>query len=86
MGRFTLRDEGKTICVGKVIKYKPYVKGVVGQPRSDASVAEAAKKLEGATIVQNIAKEVVYNLETGEVKPKEKPMEQIPEGEEEDEN
>ena len=25
MGRFTLRDEGKTICVGKVMKYKPYV-------------------------------------------------------------
>lgn len=30
MGRFTLRDEGKTICVGKVLKYKPYVKGIVG--------------------------------------------------------
>ena len=26
MGRFTLRDEGKTICVGKVLKYKPYKK------------------------------------------------------------
>jgi len=26
MGRFTLRDEGRTICVGKVLKYKPYVK------------------------------------------------------------
>jgi len=26
MGRFTLRDEGKTICVGKVLKYKPYAK------------------------------------------------------------
>jgi hypothetical protein len=23
MGRFTLRDEGKTIALGKVIKYKP---------------------------------------------------------------
>jgi peptide chain release factor subunit 3 len=30
MGRFTLRDEGRTICVGKVLKYKPYSKGVVG--------------------------------------------------------
>ena len=29
MGRFTLRDEGKTICVGKILKYKPYSKGVV---------------------------------------------------------
>lgn len=23
MGRFTLRDEGKTIAVGKVLRYKP---------------------------------------------------------------
>jgi hypothetical protein len=23
MGRFTLRDEGKTIAVGKILKYKP---------------------------------------------------------------
>jgi peptide chain release factor subunit 3 len=23
MGRFTLRDEGKTIAIGKVLKYKP---------------------------------------------------------------
>jgi peptide chain release factor subunit 3 len=29
MGRFTLRDEGKTICIGRVLKYKPYA-GVVG--------------------------------------------------------
>lgn len=30
MAKFTLRDEGKTICIGKVLKYKPYAKGVVG--------------------------------------------------------
>ena len=29
MARFTLRDEGKTICIGRVMKYKPYSKGVV---------------------------------------------------------
>jgi hypothetical protein len=29
MGRFTLRDDGKTIAVGKILKYKPYSKGVV---------------------------------------------------------
>jgi len=32
MGRFTLRDEGKTICVGKVLKYKPLKKGAVAGP------------------------------------------------------
>lgn len=30
MGRFTLRDEGKTICIGRVLRYKPYSKGAVG--------------------------------------------------------
>lgn len=84
MGRFTLRDEGKTICVGKVIKYKPFVKGVVGQTKADGGVAEATKKMEGVAIVQNQASEMVYDMETGEMKPKPKPMEQIPEGDEED--
>jgi hypothetical protein len=36
MGRFTLRDEGKTICVGKVLKYKPYTK-VIGAIQALAS-------------------------------------------------
>ena len=34
MGRFTLRDEGKTICVGKVLKYKPYDKSKAGAAAS----------------------------------------------------
>ena len=25
LGRFTLRDEGKTVAIGKVLKLKPYV-------------------------------------------------------------
>ena len=40
MGRFTLRDEGKTIAVGRVTKYKPMVKGVVG---ASTTVAEKPK-------------------------------------------
>jgi len=39
MGRFTLRDEGKTIAVGKVMKYKPYSKGVVGASQVAAATA-----------------------------------------------
>jgi translation elongation factor EF-1alpha len=31
MGRFTLRDEGKTIAVGKILKYKPAKVGVSSQ-------------------------------------------------------
>lgn len=32
LGTFTLRDKDKTICIGRVLKYKPYSKGVVGGP------------------------------------------------------
>jgi len=31
LGRFTLRDEGRTIAVGKVLKYKP-AKDVISGP------------------------------------------------------
>jgi len=44
MGRFTLRDEGKTIAVGKVLKYKPYIKGVVGQNIVSNANANAVAK------------------------------------------
>ena len=40
LGRFTLRDEGKTIAVGKVMKYKPYKE--VGKKE----VQDPTKKLE----------------------------------------
>lgn len=47
MGRFTLRDEGRTICVGKVLKYKPYTKGAVtAAPTEAQKQAEANKSAE----------------------------------------
>ena len=86
MGRFTLRDDGKTICVGKVLKYKPYNKSASG---AQAQVAALAKKLDSTQISsassEPVKGEVVMNLETGEVKEKEKPLGAIAEGEE-DEN
>ena len=45
MGRFTLRDEGKTICVGKVLKYKPYQKGVLGAGAAKTAEADAVKQV-----------------------------------------
>ena len=88
MGRFTLRDEGKTICVGKVLKYKPYVKGVVGAstvvPKGGA--AEVTKKMAGATIDNAAKEDMVYDMETGEMKPKAKQLGGIAEGDEEDDN
>lgn len=42
MGRFTLRDEGKTIALGKVIKYKPAK--VSAQATQDDLNVEKAKE------------------------------------------
>lgn len=49
MGRFTLRDEGKTIAVGKVLRYKPVkVFGTANNQGSDnANSASNAQKEDG---------------------------------------
>lgn len=47
MGRFTLRDEGKTIAVGKVLKYKPYDKKVGAAGPAGAGTGVTAGKATG---------------------------------------
>ena len=86
MGRFTLRDEGKTIAVGKVLKYKPYSKGIVGAAKSTTSATQqVTKQLASTVITQSKAvEELVYDGETGETRPKKQAMPAIVEGEEED--
>jgi hypothetical protein len=47
MGRFTLRDEGKTIALGKVLKYKPVKVSVLAtstQVATNSSQQEGAKE------------------------------------------
>lgn len=74
MGRFTLRDEGKTICDGKVLKYKPYTKGAVGAQQIKAAENKQAKEF---VTVNNasVKEDLVYDGETGELRPKKKEME-----------
>jgi hypothetical protein len=82
LGRFTLRDEGQTICVGKVLKYKPYQKGVVGATGFVA--ARAAAPVAGEAVTNSSgAEELVYDMDTGELKPKAKQLDGIAEGDEE---
>ena len=77
MGRFTLRDEGRTICVGKVLKYKPYVKS--GNAAATAGAAQAKTVSQGQ-------QDMVYDMETGEMRPKKPDLEKIAEGNEDDDN
>jgi len=82
MGRFTLRDEGKTIAVGKVLKYKPYTKGIVGAATSVNKVGQVTAKMANASITTNSAPEMIYDMETVEMKPKKAEMPAIAEGDE----
>ena len=82
LGRFTLRDEGQTICVGKVLKYKPYQKGVVGATGFVAAKVSNKPVGEGVTNSSG-AEELVYDMDTGEMRPKAKALDGIAEDEEE---
>lgn len=59
MGRFTLRDEGRTIAVGKILKYKPHKMQssiqVAGTPASQQKEAAKSDKCEA----------LVFDLESG---------------------
>jgi Elongation factor Tu C-terminal domain len=61
LGRFTLRDEGKTIAVGKVLRYKPAKEGV--------PVATASKPSAGSSNEESKSSkqpDLVFDLDTGE--------------------
>lgn len=61
LGRFTLRDEGKTIALGRVLRYKP-VEGAA------ARMAEVTKKLEEVKVSEKPSgkvQDIVYDMETG---------------------
>jgi hypothetical protein len=83
MGRFTLRDEGKTIAVGKVLKYKPYNKGLVGANNA-AKARTAAVTSQMAAVTVNSAPDMVYDMDTGEMKPAQPKLEGIAEGDEDE--
>lgn len=83
MAKFTLRDEGKTIASGRVLKYKPYTKGVVGSATSSKTAA-ATKAMGAMSIVDKTGgKEMTYNMETGELTEKQN-LVQIAEGDEDE--
>ena len=73
MGRFTLRDEGRTICVGKVLKYKPLSKWIEGKDSPDVPEAQPV------VVTVNEGNHFVYNLETGETRNQAPPLAEISE-------
>lgn len=82
LGRFTLRDEGKTIAVGRVTRYIPFNKDRAAIVR--AAAANKAAAAEGSAGADKHAP-VVFNMETGETEAQKPALEGIAEDEEEKE-
>jgi hypothetical protein len=84
LGRFTLRDEGKTIAVGKVLKYKPSAKAaatIKAAQTQKAGVEQVTNQMGQVTVAAK--EDMVYDMETGEMRPAKKQMDVIAEGDEE---
>lgn len=60
LGRFTLRDEGRTIAVGRILKYKPH------KVQSTIQVAGAPKAQEEAKQQNDKHEALVFDMEKGE--------------------
>lgn len=61
LGRFTLRDEGRTIAIGQITRFIPFNRDLLVRPTATAGAAEAT--ITSVSGDKNPA--VVFNLETG---------------------
>lgn len=75
MGRFTLRDEGKTIAVGRVLKYKPIKVGIaptVSIENKEEKKADGTTGTNGDSAIDTASSadqkkvDLVFDMETGE--------------------
>jgi hypothetical protein len=83
MGRFTLRDEGKTISVGKVLRYKPIEKGAAGAAMQK-SLSNQKQLSELVTKDESVKQDVVFDMETGETRAAQPKLDAIAEGDEDE--
>ena len=65
LGRFTLRDEGKTIGVGKVLRYKPSKDTILNLAKEETKSASQAAAAT-TTTTKGSVKETFFDMETGE--------------------
>jgi len=63
LGRFTLRDEGKTIGVGKVLRYKPSKETVLNLAKEETKNPSQSAS---STVTKAPVKETFFDMETGE--------------------
>lgn len=79
LGRFTLRDEGRTIAAGKIIKYKPHKVECSVQVSSAPVANDNATKASDSKATTDKNETLIFDGETGEVVKKEKALDSIAE-------
>ena len=68
LGRFTLRDEGKTIAVGKVLKYKPAANTIAAGAKKEEVKSDATPKpATTAATTTSVKQDLIYDMESGEM-------------------
>jgi hypothetical protein len=68
LGRFTLRDEGKTIAVGKVLKYKPAANTIAaGAKKEEVKSDTTPKPATSAATTTSVKQDLIYDMESGEM-------------------
>jgi len=73
LGRFTLRDEGRTIAVGQITKYKPH------KVTSSIQVAGAPAQQQNQQDKSDKNQALVFDMESGQVAQQKKQLDAIPE-------
>lgn len=74
LGRFTLRDEGKTIAIGRISRFIPFNKDKIARPAAAAQASGAANEPAQAKHA-----DIVFNMETGQAEEAKVPMAAISE-------
>lgn len=82
LGQFTLRDEGKTIAMGRVLRFIPLNKDKLGARAAIKASAEATAAANQATAKPDKVAASVFNLETGETEQQKPALDGIAEEEE----
>jgi hypothetical protein len=71
LGRFTVRDEGKTIAVGKILKYKPMkvqVLPTMTHTLTEETKSDAPAKISSsATKKPAVDKDLVFDMDSGQM-------------------
>ena len=79
LGRFTLRDEGKTIAIGRISRFIPFNKDKISRPAAGGQSAAGGQAAASSGPTQAKHADIVFNMETGQAEEAKPAMDAIQE-------